>query len=102
MNNPGNPIMGQLPYDEEHPEGTTSYTYFGLDISTVIDGEGCYVVTVHAVQYNPTTGETETAWLFGDDYPGQSWAMFANVNDCILSFLVRYIFYCVAMFIFAK
>ena len=79
LNNPGNPILGQFPYAENHPPGTTSFTYVGPDINSVLDGDGCFVVAAHAVVVNTVTGQEETAWLFGLDYPGQNWAMYAEM-----------------------
>jgi hypothetical protein len=79
MNNPGNPIIGQFPYADTHPAGTASYTFVGPEISTVIDANGCFVVSAHAVVVNTVTGEEETAWLSGLDYPGQNWAMYVEI-----------------------
>jgi len=70
-NNPGNPLIGQFPYAEEHDNGTTSYTYV-LDASE-IGISGC--VAAHAV-VSDGTGNSETAWGDGQPYGGNSWAMF--------------------------
>lgn len=71
-NNPGNPLIGQFPYSEEHT-GETTYSYI-LDMTTEnLDTIGC--VAAHAV-VNGSNGENETAWADGLAYGGNSWAMY--------------------------
>jgi len=76
-NNPGNPIIGQFPYSESHP-GATTFTY-EIDVSTLPQNvEIC--VAAHAEVIGTTS---ETAWAEGTSFPGNSWAMYFNLNeDC--------------------
>ncbi len=75
-NNPGNPRIGQFPYSGEHETGTTFVSY--NDLNTIPVGE-CVWVAAHAVVLNTVTGQEETAWAFGEDIPGNSWAMYFEV-----------------------
>lgn len=76
-NNPGNPLIGQFPYSENHP-GATTFTY-EIDLSTLPeDVEIC--VAAHAEVIGTTS---ETAWADGTSFPGNSWATYFNLNtDC--------------------
>ena len=67
----GNPKIGHFPYANTHPVGTTDVDYTG---PALLEGE-CVYVAAHAVVTNTVTGETETAWAFGDPIGGNSWAM---------------------------
>ena len=70
-NGGGNPQVGQFPYSDTHPVGTTDVDYTGPGL---IEGE-CVYVAAHAVVTNTVTGETETAWGQGIPIGGNSWAM---------------------------
>ena len=76
-NNPGNPIIGQFPYSESHP-GATTFSY-EIAVST-LDGIAEICVAAHAEVIGTTS---ETAWADGTSFPGNSWAMYFNLNtDC--------------------
>lgn len=72
-----NPKIGHFDYSSEHQEGTTEVTYI-IDIGDVI-GELCFAA--HAEVNGPSE---ETAWAEGDDFGGNSWAMYfeADLTDC--------------------
>jgi hypothetical protein len=79
LNGANNPKIGQFPYAQVHPAGTTTVTYNGPELSTAQDVVGCFIVAAHAVVRNTVTDEEETAWLEGTSFPGNSWAMYAQI-----------------------
>ena len=70
-NNPGNPLIGQFPYSENHPENTWSVTY-AFDLAS-LEPTGC--IAAHA-SIDGVNGGSETAWGDGEPYGGNSWAMY--------------------------
>ncbi|WP_298340425.1 hypothetical protein [uncultured Algibacter sp.] len=72
-----NPKIGHFDYASEHEDGTTQVTYT-VDIGE-ITGELCFAV--HAEVDGPSE---ETAWAEGEDFGGNSWAMYfeADLTDC--------------------
>lgn len=72
--NPGNPRIGQFPYSTDHGNGVTTFTYS----IPVPEGDSIWVAA-HAVVYNTSTGQEETAWGYGVDIDGNSWAMWFEV-----------------------
>ena len=72
-----NPKIGQFDYAGEHEDGTTQVTYT-IDIGE-ITSELCFAV--HAEVDGPSE---ETAWAEGEDFGGNSWAMYfqADLRDC--------------------
>lgn len=79
----GNPKIGKFPFKEDHPAGTTSYTY-SIPLNTLSD---CLCIAAHAVvdcsqeentQKNNECGQ-ETAWGAGQEFAGNSWAMYIEV-----------------------
>ncbi|MAZ73812.1 MAG: hypothetical protein CMC70_11780 [Flavobacteriaceae bacterium] len=77
MNTPGNPKIGNFPISETLANGTTVYEYL-LDVADGTTFCGC--IAAHAVVSN--SGQTETAWAEGIDFPGNSWAMFNEFCGC--------------------
>lgn len=75
LNNAGNPIIGQFPFNDTQTSGTTLVTY----TTDTIPLGGCVYVAAHAVVTNTVTGESETAWFNGDPIGGNSWAMATEV-----------------------
>ncbi len=69
--NNGNPKVGNFPYKNNHPAGTTEVTYTG---PSLLEGD-CVYIAAHAVVVNTTTGQTETAWAAGIPMGGNNWAM---------------------------
>jgi hypothetical protein len=82
-NGSGNPQIGHFEYHSEHSDGVNQVTYtFDLDD---IPDQFCFAA--HA-EVNGPTGE-ETAWAEGEEFSGNSWAMYvevdiSNYNDIIL------------------
>lgn len=72
-----NPKIGHFDYSAGHEEGTTEVTYT-IDIGE-ITGELCFAA--HAEVDGPSE---ETAWAEGEDFGGNSWAMYfeADLTDC--------------------
>lgn len=72
-----NPKIGHFDYASEHEDGTTQVTYT-IDIGG-ITGELCFAA--HAEVDGPSK---ETAWAEGEDFGGNSWAMYFEVDltDC--------------------
>lgn len=72
-----NPKIGHFDYASEHEDGTTQVTY-AIDIGE-ITGTLCFAA--HAEVDGPSG---ETAWAEGEDFGGNSWAMYfeANLIDC--------------------
>ena len=72
-----NPKIGHFDYASEHDAGTTEVTY-AIDIGD-ITGELCFAA--HAEVDGPSE---ETAWAEGEDFGGNSWAMYfqADLTDC--------------------
>ncbi len=89
----GNPKIGKFPYKTEHPDGVNEYTYT-IPLSDI--GE-CFCLAAHAEvdcgECNDDDGDMgdggpkssddgddycgeETAWASGDEFPGNSWAMY--------------------------
>lgn len=82
-NGAGNPQIGHFEFHSEHSDGVNQVTYtFDLDD---IPEQFCFAA--HAEVFG-STGE-ETAWAEGEEFSGNSWAMFVEVdlsecNDIIL------------------
>ena len=82
-NGSGNPQIGHFEYHSEHSDGVNQVTYtFDLDD---IPDQFCFAA--HA-EVSGSTGE-ETAWAEGEEFSGNSWAMYVEVdisecNDIIL------------------
>jgi hypothetical protein len=76
-----NPKIGLFPYQETHINGTTSFTYT-IALSELPD---CLCISVHAAVSNEVTNESETAWMEGTPFSGNSWAMYVEhcLSDCI-------------------
>ena len=77
-NESGNPQIGHFEYHSEHSDGVNQVTYtFDLDD---IPDQFCFAA--HAEVSGPT-GE-ETAWAEGEEFSGNSWAMYVEVDisDC--------------------
>ena len=81
----GNPKIGKFPYKEDnHPEGTDSYTYT-IDLYDYIPGGDwsgkTLYLAAHAVVYHPDYGE-ETAWAdtWGQYFPGSSIALYFTIT----------------------
>ncbi len=74
-NGGGNPKIGQFPYKDTHPSGTTEVVYMvpGYPTGT------CVYIAIHAVVYNTVTQQTETAWAAGEPIGGNSWATWFEV-----------------------
>lgn len=72
-----NPKIGHFEYASEHEDGTTQVTYT-VNIGE-ITGELCFAA--HAEVDGPSE---ETAWAEGEDFGGNSWAMYfeADLTDC--------------------
>lgn len=72
-----NPKIGHFDYASEHEDGTTEVTYT-IDIGE-ITGALCFAA--HAEVDGPSK---ETAWAEGEDFGGNSWAMYfeADLTDC--------------------
>lgn len=72
-----NPKIGLFDYANEHEAGTTQVTYT-IDIGD-ISGELCFAA--HAEADGPSE---ETAWAEGEDFGGNSWAMYfqADLSEC--------------------
>ncbi|PWH83562.1 hypothetical protein DIS18_03130 [Algibacter marinivivus] len=72
-----NPKIGHFDYSGEHDNGTTEVIYT-IDIGD-ITGELCFAA--HAEVDGPSE---ETAWAEGEDFGGNSWAMYftADLTDC--------------------
>ncbi|MEL0455443.1 hypothetical protein WJN01_04330 [Flavobacteriaceae bacterium SZ-1-7] len=77
----GNPKVGNFEYSSVHENGVTEVTYiidlYADEIS--IYNEFCFAA--HAEVSGPSA---ETAWAEGEDFGGNSWAMFveADLSDC--------------------
>lgn len=89
----GNPKNGQFPYKMEHDPAVTEYTYV-IDLDWDICEE--LFIAAHAVVQTVdgegyVTGE-ETAWGYGEDFPGKNWAMYFNyeVESCCVEGLTLY------------
>ena len=77
-NNPGNPIIGQFPYSQSHPGETT--VIYEIPVSDLPPAGVEICVAAHAEVIGTTA---ETAWADGTSFPGNSWAMYFNLNtDC--------------------
>lgn len=85
---PSNSAPGQLGYQQEHPEGVTTYTYsiplstFGIVNPCCEDCEETLYVAAHADVKKVTDGviqQEETAWGWGDNPFGTSWARYITV-----------------------
>ncbi|WP_248724520.1 hypothetical protein [Seonamhaeicola sp. ML3] len=72
-----NPKIGHFEYASEHEDGTTQVIYT-VNIGE-ITGELCFAA--HAEVDGPSE---ETAWAEGEDFGGNSWAMYfeADLTDC--------------------
>lgn len=70
-NGGGNPKIGRFPYSDTHPPGTTNVVYPTIEL---LPNE-CVYIAAHAVVTNTVTGQTETAWGYGVQIGGRSWAM---------------------------
>lgn len=77
-NNSGDPQIGHFEYHSEHSDGINQVTYT-IDIADI---PNLYCFAAHAEVEGPT-GE-ETAWAEGEEFSGNSWAMYveANLSDC--------------------
>ena len=77
-NGSGNPQIGHFEYHSEHSDGINQVVYtISLD-----DIPDLYCFAAHAEVYGPT-GE-ETAWAEGEEFSGNSWAMYveALLSEC--------------------
>ena len=72
-----NPKIGNFEYASTHNEGVTEVTYI-IDLNDVTN-QFCFAA--HAELNGPSS---ETAWAKGEDFGGNSWAMYveANLTDC--------------------
>lgn len=72
-----NPKIGHFEYASEHEDGTTQVTYT-VNIGE-ITGELCFAA--HAEVDGPSE---ETAWAEGEDFGGNSWAMYfeTDLTEC--------------------
>ncbi|WP_298530951.1 hypothetical protein [uncultured Algibacter sp.] len=72
-----NPKIGHFDYASEHEDGTTQVTYI-IDIGE-ITGELCFAGHAEVDGLSE-----ETAWAEGEDFGGNSWAMYFKVDltDC--------------------
>jgi hypothetical protein len=72
----GNPKPGQFEFNIDYPTPMQTAD-FSQAISDLNLGTGKTVlVAAQAEVYNPNTGETETAWIDGTQFPGHNWAMY--------------------------
>ncbi len=71
----GNPKVGHFEYSASHSNGTTVVTYTA-DSST-LPAETC--VAAHAV-VSSSAGQNETAWGYGPEFPGRSWATYMQID----------------------
>ncbi|WP_157492066.1 hypothetical protein [Mangrovimonas sp. ST2L15] len=78
LNGAGNPQIGQFEFTEPTSQTSTEVVYI-IPISEVGDN---YCFAAHAEVQGPTGGET--AWALGDQFDGNSWAMYDefNLSDC--------------------
>ncbi len=72
-----NPKIGHFDYTSVHEDGTTQVTYT-IDIGE-ITGELCFAALAEV-----DGPSEETAWAEGNDFGGNSWAMYfeADLTDC--------------------
>lgn len=72
-----NPKIGHFDYSGEHANGTTSVTY-AINLED-ISGTLCF-----AAHAEVTGSSEETAWGRGNDFGGNSWAMYfsADLSNC--------------------
>ncbi|WP_284651071.1 hypothetical protein [Flavobacterium terrisoli] len=82
-NNAGNPIPGQFPINNTHPNGTQTITYTIPKTSL----PECFAIAAHAEVNRVQNGivvQTETAWASGIRFTQKSWATYFNVcqSDC--------------------
>lgn len=72
-----NPKIGHFDYASEHEDGTTQVTYT-IDIGEITE---VLCFAAHAEVDGPSE---ETAWAEGEDFGGNSWAMYfeADLTDC--------------------
>jgi hypothetical protein len=72
-----NPKIGHFEYSSTHSDGVTEVIY-EININDVTE-EFCFAA--HAEVSGPTS---ETAWAEGEDFGGNSWAMYveANLTEC--------------------
>ena len=86
-----NPIPGKFCYFDTPAPGTQSYTFDGVSPVDCHGGDpcdgGCAVFAAHAVVVDTAscddapldeecTLRTETAWAWGDEFPGKNWATY--------------------------
>jgi len=73
LNGAGNPKIGNFPYQDTYPAGTTLVIY---TVPAPAEGE-CTVIAAHAEVTNNDSGLNETAWAAGFGISGNesSWAM---------------------------
>lgn len=71
----GNPKVGHFEYSATHGAGTQVVTYTA-DSST-LPAQTC--IAAHAV-VSSASGQTETAWGAGLDFPGRSWATYMELD----------------------
>ncbi|MCT8339142.1 hypothetical protein MG296_03670 [Flavobacteriaceae bacterium TK19130] len=72
INGGGNPKIGQFPLAENHGGNTAAYAY---SINPTEYPE-CVCIAAHAVVKSTTSNKKETAWAEGQEFPGNSWAMY--------------------------
>lgn len=82
-NNSGNPIPGQFPINNNHPNGTQTITYTFAKTNL----PECFVVAAHAEVVRVENGvvvQTETAWASGNRFTPRNWATYFSVcqSDC--------------------
>lgn len=80
-NKPGNPKVGNFPYQVTHDPNTQSYT-FTVPLG-ILDGN--IIVAIHSEVANTITGKKETAWGDGLGFLGNSWATYISyqVKSCL-------------------
>ena len=72
-NGSGNPMIGHFEHSESHSEGTTEVVYL-IDLDAL---EEYFCFAAHAEVSGPSE---ETAWAQGEDFDGNSWAMYVEVD----------------------
>ena len=72
-----NPKIGNFEYASTHEDGVTQVMY----IIPLVDVTDVFCFAAHAEVSGPSA---ETAWAEGEDFGGNSWAMFveANLTEC--------------------